>query len=143
MNKDIFKELMEKYGFGSLDEVVYLLAENDFNWVKDVTFENEYPSWDVFKKDKDLYNKLRDEHLKEHNIKTEQIQGEYGYEHLEREGGGEGGSEYCYGVFKLKGKIYKAEWSYYSYHGDDYDGIEDTLIEVKPVQVTVTQYEQI
>lgn len=63
------------------------------------------------------------------------------YEHLEQEGGGEGGSEYCHGVFKLKGKIYKAEYSYYSYDGHDYNGIYDTLKEVKPVEKTIIVYE--
>ena len=64
-----------------------------------------------------------------------------GYTHLEQEGGGEGGSEYCYGVFELKGKIYKAEYQYYSHHGHEYDSILDTLQEVKPVEKTITVYE--
>lgn len=65
----------------------------------------------------------------------------FGYEFLQQEGGGEGGSEYCFGVFKFKGKIYKAEWSYYSYEGDDYGDIVSTLQEVKPVEKTITVYE--
>jgi len=65
----------------------------------------------------------------------------YGYVHLEQEGGGEGGAEYCYGVFSLGGKTYKAEYSYYSYHGHDYDYILSTLREVKPVQKVITVYE--
>lgn len=64
-----------------------------------------------------------------------------GYEHLEQEGGGEGGSEYCYGTFKLKGKVYQAEYSYYSYHGYEYDGILDSLKEVVPVEKTIIVYE--
>lgn len=61
------------------------------------------------------------------------------YEHLEQDGGGEGGSEYCYGVFKLNGVIYKAEYSYYSYNGHEFDYIVDTLrvVEGKVKQVTV------
>lgn len=66
---------------------------------------------------------------------------DYQYEHLEQEGGGEGGGEYCYGVFSLKGKIYKGTYSYYSYNGHEYDGIERTLKEVKPVEKVVTVYE--
>jgi len=63
------------------------------------------------------------------------------YEHLEQDGGGEGGSEYCYGVFKLKNKTYKAEYSYYSYNGHEYDYILSTLKEVNPVKKTVTVYQ--
>jgi hypothetical protein len=64
-----------------------------------------------------------------------------GYEHLEQEGGGEGGGEHCYGVFKLRGKIYLAEYSYYSHNGHEYDCIASTLKEVAPVQKTITVYE--
>ena len=63
------------------------------------------------------------------------------YEHLEQEGGGEGGSEYCYGVFRLGTKIYKAEYSYYSHNGHEFYNILDTIQEVKPVQKTITVYE--
>ncbi len=84
---------------------------------------------------------------------TEEIQGgvysgiilkilqEHGYRHIEQNGGGEGGSKHCYGVFKLGGKIYKAEYSYYSYSGHEYSGISDTLVEVEPKTKTVTVYE--
>lgn len=65
----------------------------------------------------------------------------YDYEHLEQDGGGEGGSEYCYGIFKLDGRVYKAEYSYYSYHGHEFSGITNNLSEVKPVTKTVTVYE--
>lgn len=64
----------------------------------------------------------------------------YNYELLEEESSGEGGGEYCYGIFKLKDKFYKAEYSYYSSTGHDYDGILDTLEEVKPVEKLVTVY---
>lgn len=64
-----------------------------------------------------------------------------GYKHLEQEGGGEGGTEYCFGVFELEGLIFKAEYSYYSYNGCDYDGILETLKQVKPVEKVVTVYE--
>ena len=63
------------------------------------------------------------------------------YEHLQQEGGGEGGAESCHGVFKLGDKIYKAEYSYYSHAGHEYDHILDTIQEVKPVQKTITVYE--
>ena len=65
-----------------------------------------------------------------------------GYRHLEQEGVvTSGGSEYCHGVFEYKGVIYRAEWSYYSYDGHDYDYILNTVEIVKPVQRMVTFYE--
>lgn len=73
------------------------------------------------------------------NVKT--FKEKYGYAHLQQEGGGEGGSEYCFGVFALGGKVYRAEYSYYSYNGHEYDYIESTLKEVQPVQKTITVYE--
>jgi len=63
------------------------------------------------------------------------------YERLDQNGGGEGGSEDCDGVFRLDGKIYRAAWSYYSHNGYEYDGIVDTLREVSPVQKVVIIYE--
>jgi hypothetical protein len=49
------------------------------------------------------------------DTKNKYIKEVLGYEHLEKEGGGEGGAEHCYGVFRLKDKIYKTEYSYYSH----------------------------
>ena len=64
-----------------------------------------------------------------------------GYELIESEGGGEGGAEYCYSVFKLLGKIFRGEYSYYSHDGYHFEDIFQTLKEVKPVQKTITVYE--
>lgn len=64
----------------------------------------------------------------------------YGFEHIATEGGGEGGGEYCYGIIKFKDKYYKAEWSYYSYNGCDYDYIVNTIKEVKPKEKTIIVY---
>jgi len=66
---------------------------------------------------------------------------ERGYEAVESEGGGEGESEYCYGVIKVGDEYYKAEWNYYSYQGCDYDSIEDTVRKVTPTEKVVTVYE--
>lgn len=66
---------------------------------------------------------------------------ENGYELLDQDGGGEGGSESCSVVFKLKDKMYRAYYSYYSYEGYDYFGFFDNMKEVKPVQKTITVYE--
>lgn len=60
---------------------------------------------------------------------------------IEQDGGGEGGGEYCYMIFSWKDKTYKIEYSYYSYNGHDFDGVEDTIREVVPVEKLVTVYE--
>ena len=68
--------------------------------------------------------------------------GEYGSDdtkQLDCDGGGEGGSEYCYCIFSHKGVHYKAEFGYYSYHGYDFDDLTVTI--VKPVEKVVTVYE--
>ncbi len=66
---------------------------------------------------------------------------DYGYQHITSEDGCEGGGEYCYGILKFKGVHYKAEWSYYSYEGCDYDNIVNSIKEVKPKEKTITVYE--
>lgn len=66
---------------------------------------------------------------------------EFDYKVVEHEGGCEGGGEYCYSVIRLGDEFYKAEWSYYSYSGDDYDSISDSVRQVKPVEKTITVYE--
>ncbi len=60
---------------------------------------------------------------------------------IEGDTGGEGSGEYCYSIFSWKDKVYKIEYSYYSYGGTDYDGVEDTIREVVPVEKLVTVYE--
>jgi hypothetical protein len=63
------------------------------------------------------------------------------YSHVESEGGGEGEGEYCYGVIKVGEEYYKADWSYYSYDGCEYDGIESTVRVVTPKEKTIVVYE--
>ena len=63
------------------------------------------------------------------------------YKHILQEGGGEGGTEYCFGIFKWKDHYFKVEWSYYSYEGYMTDGAFNTLREVFPKQVQVTVYD--
>lgn len=75
------------------------------------------------------------------NSLLEKAKQSFGYEHVTGEGGSEGGGEYCYGVITFQDKYYKAEWSYYSYNGCDYDYIEDTIREVTPREKTITIYE--
>lgn len=66
---------------------------------------------------------------------------EFELTNIERDGGGEGGGEYCYGVIKLGEEYYKAEWTYYSYQGEDFDDIESTITQVSPRKKTITVYE--
>ena len=62
------------------------------------------------------------------------------YTHLDQDGGGEGGSEDCYGVFSLNGVIYKAEYSYASHCGHDTDYLLDSLRVVEAREETITVY---
>jgi len=62
------------------------------------------------------------------------------YKHIEQEGGGEGGAEDCHTVFKVKGKFFRVDYSYYSHYGSNYDNIVNSLTEVFPKEVTVTVY---
>lgn len=63
-----------------------------------------------------------------------------GAEHITQEGGGEGGAEDCYAVFKWKDKYYRVDYNYYSYHG--YDNLDmENIYEVFPQERTVTFYE--
>ena len=117
----VFEELLEVSGGGAstLEQVVYHLCSGEF-----VDGMVEYEGdWD------------------NHRRKGDKMVEDWKYKHLDQDGGGEGGGEYCYGVFELKGKVYRAEYSYYSYNGHDYDDILRTLKEVKPVQKTITVYE--
>jgi len=63
------------------------------------------------------------------------------YEHIEQAGGGEGGTEDCYGIIKFKDKYYKTEWRYFSHYGFDYCGAMSYIKEVTPKQKTITVYE--
>lgn len=71
------------------------------------------------------------------------VYAEFGVEQVEGQYGGEGEGEYCYEIIKVKDKYYRASWSYYSYQGCEYDWIEDTIQEVKPVEKTIIVYEAI
>ena len=62
-----------------------------------------------------------------------------GVEFIEQKGGHEGGSEYCYSVFKIDGTYYKVEYSYYSHNGFETDYAEVSI--VYPKEKTITVYE--
>lgn len=141
----VFEEFMEEFGYSDLGRTIYELCENDVYFGGNYVYTNSQPNWRLKSEDKDQYDKeyvlYTEERDKKYFPFVEKEKQAWGYEHLEQEGGGEGGSEYCYGVFKLKGKVYRAEYSYYSYEGSDYSDILGTLKEVKPVQKTITVYE--
>ena len=111
------------------DRTLVSLADGDLD---DIEFSVgvSYPSWSSENREAEMevYNKAKSEVLD-------------GYEHLMQEGGGEGGSEYCEGVFRLNDKYYHVDWSYYSHHGYETDGALDTLKEVQPKEKTVTVWE--
>jgi hypothetical protein len=72
--------------------------------------------------------------------KTKEYLADWGYKHLMKEGG-EGGAEYCRGVFELKGVAIAADYRYMSHYGHSYDSILETLTVVTPTQKTITTYE--
>jgi hypothetical protein len=60
-------------------------------------------------------------------------------EWIEQDGGGEGGTESCYTVFKLNGVYYQAYYSYYSHYGYEFDSLTYQI--VTPVEKTITAWE--
>ncbi|QDP59484.1 MAG: hypothetical protein GOVbin4162_58 [Prokaryotic dsDNA virus sp.] len=133
--------LQSEMGDG-LKDLVYSLCEGDSLDASDDSVGLKYPDRGGRPYDDPNYLKEVNTYWDAKRQKEEEIFEQLGgYEHLEQEGGGEGGSEYCYGVFRLGDKIYRAEYSYYSYHGHEYDYILDTLREVIPQQKTITVYE--
>lgn len=120
----VFEKLAEECNFeGGLTTLVYELSRGDLDEFCFGVDRRHYPDYC------DYSNAL---------IAAE---AEHGYEWLEGETGGEGAGEYCYGVFKLGGKLYRSEWAYYSFHGCEFNEILNTLKEAKPVQKTITVYE--
>lgn len=111
------------------------MSEVDLKIFQDIADENNSSSTYEYDLDKIVYS------MCENDFNTDNLECVKSFKHLEQEGGGEGGSEYCYGIFELNGVIYKAEYSYYSYEGHEYYGISDTLQIVKPVEKTITVYE--
>lgn len=61
------------------------------------------------------------------------------FEHIQKEGGGEGGGEHVETVFKFKDKIYKVVLTYFSYDGYQWDYA--AAYEVQPIERLVTFYE--
>lgn len=111
------------------DRTLVLLADGDLDDIE-YAVGVPYPSWNGENRDAEMEAYQ--------NAKSEVLEG---YEHVMQEGGGEGGSEYCEGVFRLNDKYYHVSWSYYSHHGYDTDEALSTLKVVTPKEKTVVVYE--
>lgn len=120
---------MEKVTYGSLKEVfgsVYgpWYGDNYNEWGEDVVEDGfrQYVIYDIY--DPEIKSQLKD----------------LGLEFVEKDGGGEGGTEDCYTIIKYKGEFYKLTYWYRSHHG--YDGFEDSdFVKVTPKKIEVTVYE--
>lgn len=147
VDMSVFEDVLEVYQGSSLAEMLFNMCEGDFG-VKLDSFK-ELPPWPCFslkESDPESYAEQYEAYktIREYNgILEQEYLDSIGFEHLEQSGGGEGGGEYCYGVFSLKGKYYRCNYSYYSYDGHDYDYIADTVEEVIPVEKTVIVYESV
>ena len=61
------------------------------------------------------------------------------FEHIQHEGGGEGGAQDCESVIKVDGEFYMITYSYFSYDGFDWRYAE--AFKVSPKEKVVTVYE--
>lgn len=139
-----FEKAAEEYGYeDDLEFMVWRMCEGGVLPHVSESKIGGYPERNGRSWDDPSYQEERDEYTIKHKTMSEAMREKatFQYEHIEQEGGGEGGAEYCYGIFKLNDKYYRAEYRYYSYEGHDYEGILNTLQEVKPVTKTVTVYE--
>lgn len=128
----IVTEFLEGFNLEVTSGNVMYLFDNGYDL--DFTTEAEFVSW----RERDtnpLYKVYRDEVQDKYDTVNNSLT------RVELEGGGEGEGEYCYGVIKIGDTYLKAEWSYYSYNGCEYDSIFDTLKVVTPKQKTITVYE--
>lgn len=76
-------------------------------------------------------------------LKTYQLEWlkQHNYEFVRQDGGGEGGTERCFVVFKLDDKFFKCEYSYASYDGYYWDYFLSSMREVAPRTVEVVVYD--
>lgn len=139
---------LAKYGVLDKDSLAVALASGDFDclyYQLDYSgMENKRPNWSLRKENEEEWKRQSDAYWAEKNEIQEPVSKIFNspnYEHIMQEGGGEGGAEHCYGVFKLDGKYYSACWSYYSYNGYEEAGAFNSLREVQPRTQTITVYE--
>lgn len=139
------KYMAEKLGVDFNERFVLDLCEGDIFFGEGYVFDNKCPPYQLKREDPNEYEKQFIAYQKEsHTLYMDYIEKQRAlcdYTHLVQKGGGEGGSEYCYGVFKLGDKYYRAEYSYYSYNGYETYGIIDSLKEVTPKEKKITVYE--
>jgi len=136
VNLEPFQELLDGLGipYSDLTEVIYKMVSGYF----DPTLSGiPYPKLNgrdylnsEYRKEVATCMKARKDFL-ENTLK---------YKHIIQEGGGEGGSESCYGVFSFRGILYKAEYLYFSHEGCKYYDIVDTLRVVEAKEKTITVY---
>jgi hypothetical protein len=114
----------------NINEVLEYLTTSDDKC--DCGGSKEYPVHDCFYDDFGYGNAT---------FKTDK--GEFLMEVLESVGGGEGGGEKRYVVFRLthngESIVYRRNGAYYSYHGTDWYDYD----EVKPVEKTITVWEAV
>ena len=138
LDMGVFEELLANTSY-NMDGLVVALADNSL--FDQYQFDITYPS----RGNRDFrdpeWNKEYEAYRQEYDRLKNEVVEALGYEHLQQEGGGEGGAESCEGVFKLKGKMYQAFWRYYSHEGYETYGAAESLREVRPVQKTITVYE--
>lgn len=116
----------------TMNEFVYNLCEGDLYIETGLDYPRNYGD----KEYKQEITSYREESARIKNKILESIS----YTHLEQDGGGEGGSEDCYGVFSINGVMYKAEYSYESHCGHNTDYILDSLRVVQATEETITVY---
>lgn len=132
----VFEEFSEAIGFtADLSELVYKMCQDfaSFSACTDI----EWPDYDTYGDNREAYWRAIEAVREAFYKKVAEV----GYKYLDGDTSGEGGEEYCYGVFELKGVTYKAEYAYYSHQGHEYSSIEDTLRVVTPVQKIITVWE--
>lgn len=122
------------------DSMSFETLDEDFkSFVKKAALIINEDSEDIYTLNNLLYDIANDEF----SVDCEDLTNEYkeNYEFIDQQGGGEGGAEYCFSVFKWKDKFYKMQYNYYSYVGFEYDEVFENIHEVFPTQKTITVYE--
>ena len=89
----------------------------------------------------EVSNEIKVDSAEETQRSAQDLIKEFNYELLQHEEPDDGDEGVCFSVFRLKDKIMKVEFTYYSHDGYNYDDVLYTLREVKPKTATVTVYE--
>lgn len=139
--KEVFGELAEELGV-SLSDLLYDLAEGDcFDNISIFSTDLQYPKQGDRHRADDSFQKELAAYREERSKQVQAKKDEYEYIHITSEGGGEGGTEDCFGVFSWKGVLYKTNWSYYSHQGYEYEYCDENLSIVRAKEKRVMVYE--